>query len=431
MGRTRSAGKVVKINIDAVEGLFYQSMIAVHNDFGRNSFSISLNGDGRAVFVSAADVNYVFMMQPQKSYEDNFPELNDLLNKIGAGDIVPVIIDEDMSSQGQWKWFEEILSRIEHGDALTVDLTHGYRAVPIVFSTAINFLQKARNVTIDAVYYGAFDKDRKLAPIVDMKEFYIINEWAEAVGRLVEDADTRKLTALADGAMDFQLGELDDKAIIDSFEKLTNTVRNIEINHVGKRANEALRLIREKEKSASVTGKILLGLVIDKFTTLTTEEPGNGTYDKNYFLLQIEIIRFLLEHKLFMQAYTVMREFIGSIGMVEVPKARVDNKKGRDKRQMYAEVFVNMIRFPKRKWNFEGKEKYKDALLPYYEKLESIGAVEELQKYSGLLIDYRNGFDHAWTIKSEAPKDIAEKGKEIRVSLEKAVRIMATNKILT
>lgn len=48
----------------------------------------------------------------------------------------------------------------------------------IVFSTAINFLQKAKSVTLDALYYAAFDKDRNRSPIVDMKDFCIVNEWA-------------------------------------------------------------------------------------------------------------------------------------------------------------------------------------------------------------------------------------------------------------
>ena len=43
--------------------------------------------------------------------------------------------------------------------------------------------------------------------------------------------------------------------------------------------------------------------------------------DTAYFWLQYEIAKMLHEHKLFMQAYTVMRELIVSIGMIEVEKA--------------------------------------------------------------------------------------------------------------
>ena len=37
----------------------------------------------------------------------------------------------------------------------------------------------------------------------------------------------------------------------------------------------------------------------------------------------------LIEHKLFMQAYTAMREFIGSIGLIKSEKAKINNNKGR------------------------------------------------------------------------------------------------------
>ncbi|MFP4350387.1 MAG: TIGR02221 family CRISPR-associated protein [Desulfococcaceae bacterium] len=112
----------------------------------------------------------VLIVATQKSFDAHFENLESQMRDKG---IFPkhLIIDEEMGPEDQWKWFELILDHIEHGDILTVDLTHGYRSIPIIFSAAINFLQKARAVRLDAVYYGAFDKNRRLAPIIDMKDF--------------------------------------------------------------------------------------------------------------------------------------------------------------------------------------------------------------------------------------------------------------------
>jgi hypothetical protein len=275
-------------------------------------------------------------------------------------------------------------------------------------------------------------KDLGYAPIVDMKEFYVINEWADAVSRLVEDADARKMAEISGKSSEFQAGELNDKGIIEAFENLTNTIRNVDINNVGERANIALQRIKEKERTASITGKILLQLVVDKFTALSSASPISGKYDKSYFKLQIEIIKLLLEHSLFMQAYTVMREFIASVGLIEIKKAKMFTSKGRDQR-FKGEIFVNMFQFPKDEWKFQGEDAAKAAqkLMPYYEKLTRLGVEPILRSFAKDLTDYRNGFDHAWTRKSEAPTDVGEKGQGFLKKLNDVIALLEKNGILT
>jgi len=375
----------------------------------------------------------IIIVATNKSYDAHFTNLEGQLIRLGTktDKIQSIIISENMASEGQWEWFEKIMDTIETDDELTIDLTHGYRASSIVLSAAINFLQKARNVRLDAVFYGAYEKDRGLAPIVDMKDFYVINEWADAVSRLVEDADARKMAQVSEGTPMFQVGELNDQRLIQALEDLTDTIRNVDVNNVPHKAGNALSLIEAKKASASVTGRILLGLVIDKFTKLTTEGPWTGRYTKAYFMLQLEVIRLLLEHKLFMQAYTAMRELIGSIAMIDLEKEKLKPSDRRGKRRRFAEVFVNMLQFPETEWKFEGSaEKDKDTLMPYYEKLKQIGVEPILRSFSKELADYRNGFDHAWTMKHGALPDIENKGAIFFDELKKAIGILKENKIL-
>ncbi len=119
--------------------------------------------------------------------------------------IVPEpLVPTDMSATNQWGWFEQLLQVVGQDDTLIIDFTHGMRAVPIVFSSAIAFLQRAKNVQLAHALYAWYDKDRTDAshPIVDMREFYVINDWAEAVSRLTDDADARKL---AEGEFKLQM----------------------------------------------------------------------------------------------------------------------------------------------------------------------------------------------------------------------------------
>jgi hypothetical protein len=353
----------------------------------------------------------VLMAATQKSHETHSATLTEGMSAYGA---IPeyLILKEDFSAEGQWKWFETILGVIEHGDRLTLDLTHGYRAVPIIFSTALNFLQKARNVQIEAVYYGAFDSNRKLSPIVNMKDFYVINEWADAVSRLVEEADARKISEVAAKTTDFQAGELNDPEIISALDDLTDTVRNVDVNNVGRKAHAAIEMIRAKKEEASETGRVLLDLVFDKFVSLCTETAPSGQYNKAYFELQIEIVRLLLEHKLFMQAYTVMREFIASLVMIYFEREGMNNKKRKKRRPTYGELFIKFFEFPEDDWKFRDREKDRDRIFPFYQELKANGVEEVLRSFTKDLGSYRNGFDHAWTAKAGAAADIPERGQD-------------------
>ena len=404
---------------------------AIYELAGRQSEETEFVQVGELQILGPNRFDKTIIVATQRSYDAHFENLKKQLIGAGVGNLQHIIISEDMSPAGQWAWFEQILDRIDSGDELSIDLTHGYRSIPIVFSTAINFLQKAKDIAIDAVYYGAYDKNRALSPIVDMKEFYLINEWADGVSRLVEDADARKIANAAEKTPDFQIGELNDEMLIKSFEDLTHAIRNVDINNVSEKATRAVTLLREKEEGASVTGRILLRLVKDKFISLATDTPLNGKYEAPYFRLQLEIARLLLDHKLFMQAYTVMREFIGSVGMVAVEKAGVSTSKGRKKRRRFGETFIRMIQFPEEGWNFDGQVKTDvEKLTPYYEKLKALGIESILRGFSRELADYRNGFDHAWTLKSGAKLDVEEKGKRFHENLSEVIRLLEDSNIL-
>ena len=424
--------------------LSFLGLGSFNKEKGRHEYSptvYELNGkrSGKTEFVQVAEMeilgpesfDQVVVVTTHKAYDANFNNLKDQLKMLGIRDIHPLIIEEDMSAEGQWRGFEKVLDRISNGDALTVDLTHGYRSIPIVFSTAVNFLQRAKGIELKGVYYGAYEKDRGLAPIIDMKEFYAINEWAEAVSRLVEDADAGKLARVSDRAADFQASELNDEKLVRAFQDLTDTIRNVDVNRVAERADTALRLIKEKESAASPTGRILMGLVTEKFASLADAFPISGKYDAAYFTLQLRIIGLLLDHKLFMQAFTAMRELVASIGMIQVENAKVSNAAGRKKRFRFGEVFVNMMKIPEDEWRFEKQaEEDKNRLLPYYGKLKDIGAETVLRGFSKKLADYRNGFDHAWTAKQGPLPDIEEKGREFLDLLMEVIDTLKEHGIL-
>lgn len=361
--------------------------------------------------------------------------------------IVPEpLVPTDMSATNQWGWFEQLLQVVGQDDTLIIDFTHGMRAVPIVFSSTIAFLQRAKNVQLAHALYAWYDKDRTDAPhpIVDMREFYVINDWAEAVSRLTDDADARKLAELAESTDVEALRSLQDPALIQAFEAMTDCIRNVDVNRVGQKVSNALERVEQARSQASGSAQVMLDLTREKFGVLNA--VTSGRYDMTYFRLQLEIIRILLKHRLFMQAYTAMRELLGSVGMAGLPEGEysfcdLTNKKARNYRVRFAEAFVGMLQTDKDEWNTppsgQTSASQRDAvrdrqtLKPWYEKLERAGVITEKSRaLVKEITKIRNGFDHAWTAQAGAD-GIEAKGHGHLECLTQLVALLGEQNLLS
>ena len=352
--------------------------------------------------------------------------------------IIPDLVPKDMSADNQWGWFEQLLDNVGFGDRLIIDFTHGMRAVPIIFSSAVGFLTRAKHITLDHALYAWYDRDREddPHPIVDMKDFYVINDWAESVARLTDDADARKLGEMAKQSQVDALAPLADENLVAAFQEMTDCIRNVDVNNISQKVNEALVYVQQSRTHVSGSARLMLDLVWEKFCALATDYPVSGRYDQPYFETQIKIVEVLMEHRLFMQAFTVMREFVGAIGMAGVggkyAKKKMSSSDGKKYRKRFAEVFVNMMQFPVDGWNFSGfTEENRLKLMPWFEKLQKAGIEPQIRKITDEMVKIRNGFDHAWTSEKAAFPGIEKKGKEYLAVLHSIVYQMAEQKLFS
>ncbi len=326
-----------------------------------------------------------------------------------------VEISEDLDPKAQWGTFELLLDKIPPGARLVIDMTHGFRAVPVVFSSALHFLRLVRGVELLHVLYAAFDTTP--AKIVDNAEFYDIHDWTEGVSRLVEEANASRLAELAAAGSRLPIDGFEGPELTDALMAVSDAVRNVEVHGIEAKVRDALKQVDRGLERAEARGHrasaILLELVHRKFATLASSPPLSGLYDAPYFELQLRFIELLIEHRLFMQAYTAMIELIGSLGMLgyKPDSLRFTNEKGRKKRR-YADIFLRMVGRPREDWRFNGHEdQQKDRLLPYYKLLENAEIIPDLEKIHKDISKIRNGFDHAWTSKQGAPEEIESSAK--------------------
>ncbi len=378
----------------------------------------------------------IILLATEKSKKLHYDNLRQSLTGLGYTEEKISLInigkrDELISVEKHKEWFEKLLDEIYENSILTIDITHSFRIVPIILATAIHFLKIVKNIKIEHVLYGAFDLvdiNEKIKPIIDVKDFFIITDWASAISDFVNFLDISNIVKLSKKNENLQIYNIENDEI---FEEVNLRIKSADMVSLSKKVSELLDYIGNL-KANSVISKILSEMIKEKYKSLLEKEDLH--YNKKFFDFQLNFIKVLIEHGLLMQAYTVMRETIGSIGLIGYEKLKnkkinIYSSKGR-KRRSYAEVFIKMLQYKEEKWIFNGDEKEQnEKLIPFYNKLKSYGIIDELKKFLKDLIDIRNAFDHAWTAK-KFDKEIVNKSKEHYENLKEIIEKLKQNNII-
>lgn len=99
-----------------------------------------------------------------------------------------------------WELFNTLTEQVEQNDSLIFDITHGLRSIPFLVFLAAAYLKEARNVTIEAIYYGAFElrdeKEGRPAPVIDLSGFVTLLDWLTATNQFIHTGDGRYLAQL-------------------------------------------------------------------------------------------------------------------------------------------------------------------------------------------------------------------------------------------
>lgn len=316
-----------------------------------------------------------------------------------------VDIPEDLDAAAQWQTFETVLRLVQEGDRVVFDFTHGFRLVPIVLSAALEFVRRARRATVERVLYGAYVKGQTTAEVIDLTGFYEIAAWTDGVARLIDDADARTLAELGAQDQAGRFAALAAPELRDALVALTRGLRNAEAPRVDRYARQALERVNASREDADLPSEVLLDLVASKFAKLAETGSTGGRLDRGYFECQTVLARLLVDHRLLMQALTVMDEHVASLGALPNAKAGISSNNRLGERKRWGEVFIQMVARERETWAFTGDaERRKTRLLPWYDALNDAGVIEGLRAFVPELRDVRNNFNHAWHTKQGGPE---------------------------
>ena len=107
--------------------------------------------------------------------------------------LTPVEIDNGATLDQLWKTFTKVASFVHDGDELYVDVTHGFRTLPLVLLWTLDYVRRVKNAHIAEVSYGAYEAlpsaDSSPRPTWDLRPFLDIRDWTDAYQQLADRGD--------------------------------------------------------------------------------------------------------------------------------------------------------------------------------------------------------------------------------------------------
>lgn len=136
----------------------------------------------------------------KKANWDDTPEHPGLETTWTHREPCPLIRRELANPEGEgefWDLFEAIAREVQDGDRVVLDITHGFRTMPLVSTLAIAYLRAVRrDVEVVMVGYGQYVPNVSPTLYLDLAPFISLLDWTQAVQQLRAHGDASGLAGL-------------------------------------------------------------------------------------------------------------------------------------------------------------------------------------------------------------------------------------------
>lgn len=115
----------------------------------------------------------------------------------------PVEIPDGQSESELWQIFAALTTHIEEQCELHLDITHGFRSLPVLGFIALSYLRVTRKVRIGGIHYGVWEARNQatnLAPVFDLTPFLTLLDWTAAADQFFTTGSASHLASLLSNA---------------------------------------------------------------------------------------------------------------------------------------------------------------------------------------------------------------------------------------
>lgn len=312
-----------------------------------------------------------------------------LLSKYKDKRIKKVPIPDGKNSREIWKIFERVIERVNEGDEVVFDITHGFRSLPFLSFLFAAYLKTARNAQIVAIYYGALEMARSrkdgLAPVLELSEFVKMLDWIIAADQFIQTSDARRLSTMLETKSEVS------KIAANNLEKVSLAAflcQPFSLGDLARLIQPSLVNSASDFSTTSLPFTVLANRIGQNFDSLAiNSEPSDiGKIHQEYRLLH----RYFKDNQ-WIQAITLAREWIIDIITVRLNQPLDFSRSGRSPFEKAVNV-LSLLGTPypnhKRSYNTNDLDQWGMQILTWPDKDLIINVWQNLRII-------RNQIDHA------------------------------------
>lgn len=136
--------------------------------------------------------------------------------------------------------FEAMYRSIGEEDHLYIDVTHGFRSMPMLYIPVLKYAQALKNIRVEGIYYGAYEARGEKKPIFDLGIYNEILDWAFASNNFIQYGISAELFEVAKRRQgirarmkDFSFNEA--KSFVEKLNRFTECIQTGRGNEVSVR----------------------------------------------------------------------------------------------------------------------------------------------------------------------------------------------------
>ena len=262
--------------------------------------------------------------------------LKDIIASLGLpAEIVTVDIPDGKSEKEIWKIFNALYETLNENDSVILDITHGFRSLPMLGFVSLYYARHLKNVTVEDIYYGAFDARDQVTgkvPIFQLTQFYSLIQWSSAADAFVNYGVSDKLKALVRETARFFHGS---QGVVDAITNVTESMSLIRGGDIveGTVFSKCRNKMDELEAKGvfQASFKPIFRKVREKLNEFTENNPMNFLY----------AVKWYLNHKMIPQALTMMQEGLLTF-LMEIKKIDYRDRKNREYYGAFLQYLANL-----------------------------------------------------------------------------------------
>jgi len=258
----------------------------------------------------------ICILLTEKARKRHWEALQAALALVCPAAAIKMVLIPELGGEGDlWSIFDILFAQVPEQGNLLLDITHGYRSMPLLASIVVDYARTLKRIEVDGIHYAAVEAaEDGVVPIVDLTRMDRLFRWTRATELYVRRGDASGMEGLV-GEQAKELFRTEgsnapiaaEKRLVaclkESFDIL-NTVRGREIV-AGTTFLAAGSVLKELQKESALARPMipLYGLILTRVKGFMPGNVGN-------LLLAVDLCR---KFGLVQQGITLLQETIVTI----------------------------------------------------------------------------------------------------------------------